>query len=149
MRQLLILLGLLLWCALMSAQVPIAGTFSSLPPQSAIVVSGPALSPPILDLGNGLTPPVVLNKTYVVVPTYANTEVQPSTVGLPQGAEMPPVGRLGQLRFDFVVAGGEPAYGSKAAQTRSLGEIARERRGTKSQAGRLYTNEDIDRVKQQ
>lgn len=156
MRTRLVLLALLTTAVTMFAQVPVPGTFSTMPSQP-LQFGTPVLSPPIATLGNGLSPAVVTTKqtVFVGVPQY--------TTGIPVLQAVPDVGErmetaateessergTAQARdyFDFVV----PMSGGTAANSNqpSLGDVARSmRKNSAPITGRKFTNEDIGRINQ-
>jgi hypothetical protein len=160
MRTSLVLAAVLTVSIAACAQMPVGGTFSSVQAQP-VQFGTPVMSPPIVSLGNGLTPTVITNRQPFVVgaPQY----VLPETVtvaGEETGAESPQeqqqtTGRTQQTharrRFDFVVSPGGTQPGASVGDTRGIVEAAAAtRKATRitPMSGKAFTNDDVVRMNQ-
>jgi hypothetical protein len=160
MRTWLGVIAVMMISIAMCAQMPVGGTFSTVQAQP-VFYGTPIVAPPIVSLGNGLTPTVITNR-------------QPFVVGLsqyvPAEAVPPPVTNVSQItesenpedqqttaggpkerrHFDFVVSKDEARSSDLSGDTRSLVEVAAATRKSRMApaAGKAYTNDDVGRMNQ-
>ena len=161
MRSRLLVVVILSSSMAVFAQVPVPGTFTTVPVQQ-VQAGAPLLSPPIASLGNGLTPAVIVTKQSVLVGAPQNVPIEPETVAdtasmgssatSPETAEGQQSGRHASRQrksFDFIVES-ETSGMVPNDDARSIGEVARNlRKGARQAiAGRTFTNDDIDRINQ-
>ena len=140
----------------MFAQMPVGGTFSNVQAQP-VQYGTPVMSPPIVSLGNGLTPTVITNRQPYVVgaPQFVAPET-PSQVSSLENPEEPQTPSAGtqktppRKRFDFVVTSGGVQSGAATGDTRSLVEVAATTRKSRvaPAEGKAYTNDDVSRMNQ-
>jgi hypothetical protein len=142
------------------AQMPVGGTFNNVQAQQ-VQYGTPITSPPIVSLGNGLTPTVITNRQPFVVgaPQFVPAENTPATNGEATDAAESSQERQASAgeqrarprrRFDFMVSSGGTAIDAASGETRSLVEVAaatRKARVTPA-TGKAYTNDDIGRMNQ-
>jgi hypothetical protein len=155
MRTCLCVAVVMMMSIVMFAQMPVGGTFNNVQAQQ-VQYGTPITSPPIVSLGNGLTPTVITNRQPYVVgaPQFVQAENAPTT-GVqenPQEQQTAAAGtqQTARKRFDFVVTSGGTQSGEATGDTRSLVEVAATTRKTRvaPAEGKAYTNDDVGRMNQ-
>jgi hypothetical protein len=142
----------------MCAQMPVGGTFSTVQAQP-VFYGTPIVAPPIVSLGNGLTPTVITNRQPFVVgaPQFTAQENSNAPTGTAEAAEasqeQQPTTEGAQptrRRFDFVVSSAGAQSSDLSGDTRSLVEVAAATRKSRMApaAGKAYTNDDVGRMNQ-
>ena len=162
MRTSLSLAAVLMMSVAMFAQMPVGGTFSNVQAQP-VQYGTPITSPPIVSLGNGLTPTVITNRQPFVVgaPQYVPVEAANAPSGEEQNAspenqqehQQTTTGRQqpqARKRFDFVVSSGGTQSSGSAGDSRSIVEVAATTRKAHITpvSGKAFTNDDVGRMNQ-
>ncbi len=174
MRSWMISIATLTLCGAVAAQTQLPGTPNSTSPQNTQQTNGSGnnngyiVSPPMVSLGDGITPTVITNQDAVQVTVPQNSAVNGAAVQAPSPATLnngnivagaqngatgsQANGTNGQQRFDFVVApNGENSgiAGSMSDTSVSLGDAARKIRNGRQIAKRTITNADVEALNAQ